>query len=423
MTLPRRRAVGIALATALATSLLTTHAPARASEAGVTRVWDRGTSGEHFVALGDSFTAGPGIGPVRNVGCGRSERNLATLVATALEVATFTDASCSAARTTHYWEPQQANATLNPAQLEALAPDTTLVTIGPMGGNDVDLPGLAWRCLTDGCSSEPIAPVNAQIDALRPVYRAVVADVRRRAPRARIVAVGYGVMVPERACEQLGNASVADLARLQGVADRVSDTIAAVAADEGLTFVDLRAIDGWDDHSACAPPADQWIRGLEALEDGGAPVHPSALGMTQMAAKVLATIRPEAVDERPDPGTSPVPKPIPPRSGPVQPVTSAQRVGAAVPTLRLRAVCTGSGARKQLTARVSGGHGLVTRTSLRVGRRWVATDRRAPFSVARKVTFLKRKQARGTVRATVTVRHGRAVRTVALTSKRPGCLR
>ncbi|MBC9226792.1 hypothetical protein GL325_10680 [Aeromicrobium sp. 636] len=441
-------------ALALAAPLLTV-APASATEGGVAPVWDRTANGERYVALGDSFVAGPGLPGTRDAGCGRSEVNLPSLLAAQLDVASFTDASCSAARTTHLWTHQQANDTRNPPQLAALGPDTTLVTLGPMGGNDVDVPGLAWTCVSVGCSQLPVEPLYAAIDELAPVYRSAIAEVRRRAPRAQILAIGYGVFVPDRSCDRLGQATPEDLSHLQGVVDRLSDTIRTVAADEDVTFVDLRAMPGWDEHSACADPADQWIRGLEALEDGGAPLHPSALGMSAMATHVLKTIRPpetaspteaepappteaESAPATAGPSAPPVVTPAPATPGPTTPTptpttrprtatppppSSAQRVTAAAKSLRVRAQCVGPRQQRRVRLSVSGGHGLVTRATFRIGKRPIATDRRAPFATTRRESALRRAKVRGRVLAAVTLRHGAVVRTTTVSTRLPGCLR
>src|SRR5690606_7615514 len=127
----------------------------------------------------------------------------------------------------------------NPPQLDALDRDTTLVTLGTMGGNDVGLVGLATTCIAQGCATLDPAPFHAAIDALVPVYRESIRDVRRRSPRADIVAVGYGTYVPRERCAALGNATEADLVFLQGMIDRLSDTVGRVAKQERISFVDM----------------------------------------------------------------------------------------------------------------------------------------------------------------------------------------
>lgn len=367
-------------------------------------------AGEHYVALGDSFVSGPGIAPQRPEvpQCARSEKNFVSLVAAAIEADSFTDASCGGAQTKDWTTSQSAGV---PPQFDALEPDTTLVTLGTMGGNDVGLVSLAQTCLVQGCSTIPPEPMQARIDALADVYRDAIAEVRTRSPKAKIVAVGYGTYVPYETCSALLNATNADLVYLQGMIDRLSDTIGAVAKQEKIAFVDMRDIAGWREHTACAAPEDQWVRGLNGYNDG-ITLHPSTAGMAQMATQALKVIEP-LVAPAPTP-TTPAPAPKP---------TSEQRVKAAAKTLKLRAVCTGPRSSRKVTLRVTGGNGLVKAVSFSVGRTWLVVDRKAPFTVTRKASALRSKQARGPVTAKVGLRHGKATRLVRLSAQRPSCLR
>lgn len=366
--------------------------------------------GEHYVAMGDSFVSGPGI-PVQrpeDPACARSTRNFVSIVAETIDAETFTDASCSAATTEDWWTSQGPGIA---PQLDALKPDTTLVTLGTMGGNDVGLVGLATTCLTQGCSTLPPEPFHEKIDALVPIYRQVIEDVRERSPHAKIVAVGYGTYVPFETCPALVNAKDADLVYLQGMIDRLSDTIEDVAAEEDVAFVDMRDIAGWRDHTACADPLDQWIRGLNGYGDG-ITLHPSTAGMAQMAIQALKTIEPLIANPEPAPTPPPSPKP-----------TSQQRLDAAAKTLRVKAVCIGPRSRQRVAIRATGGHGLVKAVSFRVGRAWLTVDRKAPFKVTRSAASLRTPRARGPVSAKVGLRHGKVVRVATVRTKRPACLR
>src|ERR671918_2563183 len=61
-----------------------------------------------YVALGDSYTAGPLIlTPTGDpIDCGRSDHNYPSLVANEIEPAEFRDVSCGSAQTKHMTEPQ-----------------------------------------------------------------------------------------------------------------------------------------------------------------------------------------------------------------------------------------------------------------------------------------------------------------------------
>ncbi|MFO6454436.1 MULTISPECIES: SGNH/GDSL hydrolase family protein [unclassified Aeromicrobium] len=426
MTTLRHRMLARASALAVAAGLAA-PAPAVASDSPADRAL-------HYVALGDSYVAGPGIADQVNAACGRSDRSLARLIASALGAETLIDASCSAATTQHLWSPQHTNETVQPPQLDSLEPTTTLVTLGTIGGNDVDVAALAATCILEGCGDVSLEPYADAIDALEPIYRDLVAEVRRRSPEATIVAVGYGTPFPAAACASFGVATDSDLHRLQSVVNRLSDTLARVAATEGVAFVEMRDLAGWAEHSACADPAEQWIRGLESHDDGF-PLHPSALGMSAMAGHVVQTVeplltvttppveRPAELPDAPLPApTTPTPSPSPPAPVEAAP-TSAQRLATAARSLRVRATCAGPRSKRRATLRLSGGHGLVRGVTFRLGRGTVGRDTRAPFAVTRSVAALKRPAFRGAVRARVVLRHGSTSRVVTVSAARPRCLR
>ncbi|HEX2262154.1 MAG TPA: SGNH/GDSL hydrolase family protein, partial [Pseudonocardiaceae bacterium] len=102
---------------------------------------------QRYVALGDSYAAGPEI-PVQRfdpVGCRRSTSNYPSLVAAALGISDFTDVSCSGAQTENMTDPQRVPLGINPPQFNALAPDTDLVTL-TISGNDIGFSDIFVTC-------------------------------------------------------------------------------------------------------------------------------------------------------------------------------------------------------------------------------------------------------------------------------------
>jgi len=164
---------------------------------------------EHYVALGDSYTAGPGIPnqTPESGGCRRSDHNYPHLVAAALGVSEFDDVSCGSATTAHMTSPQPLPGGLtNGPQLDALAPDVDLVTLG-IGGNDIGFGEIILTCAGHSVLLPVTAPcrhhytrhgdeLGARIDATAPKVAAVLAAIRARAPAARILVVGYPVILP-----------------------------------------------------------------------------------------------------------------------------------------------------------------------------------------------------------------------------------
>ncbi|MFD0330792.1 LysR substrate-binding domain-containing protein [Streptacidiphilus monticola] len=107
-----------------------------------------------YVALGDSYTAGPRIPDATGtpVGCLRSDANYPHLVAKALGLSgstQFRDVSCSSARVADLTRPQKTADGTNPPQLDALNSATRLVTVG-IGGNDVGFASLLGACVQAG---------------------------------------------------------------------------------------------------------------------------------------------------------------------------------------------------------------------------------------------------------------------------------
>jgi hypothetical protein len=86
---------------------------------------------QHYVALGDSYASGPGIPAQRAdpMGCQRSTHNYPALLAQALRIRDYTDVSCGGARTDDMTTPQPVRPGPNPAQFDALRPNTGLVTV------------------------------------------------------------------------------------------------------------------------------------------------------------------------------------------------------------------------------------------------------------------------------------------------------
>src|SRR3954462_14362 len=155
-----------------------------------------------YVALGSSFASGPGIDPVIDAGCGRSGANYAHLVADRLGYDLVDVTSGGATIDDVLFRPQalMRGGTV-PPQLEAVLPDADLVTV-TVGGNDVEylltLARASYRAAPDAAPADagaffgtPAAPAaqDAALGALPGRYAALVAAIRNRAPRARVVLV------------------------------------------------------------------------------------------------------------------------------------------------------------------------------------------------------------------------------------------
>src|SRR5947209_18573953 len=146
-----------------------------------------------YVAMGSSFAAGPGIGKPADEtpdGCRRSADNYAHQLARRRGLA-LTDVSCGGATTASILGPWNGH----PAQIEAVTPETRLVTV-TIGGNDVGLiaglgAGACREAARRKADSEALAkcPAMARADdaayaRLAVAVKQIVAQVRPRAAKA-----------------------------------------------------------------------------------------------------------------------------------------------------------------------------------------------------------------------------------------------
>ena len=257
-------------------------------------------TGPVYVALGDSYTSGPLIPGQTGTpaGCLRSTQNYPSLVAAALGAASFTDASCAGATTTNMTAPQLVVGGINPPELNALSPGTTLVTLG-IGGNDLGFASIITTCTGLSLSSPLGSPCKKfytaggtdrlaqMITTLAPKVAAVLAGIHQRAPQARVLVVGYPDILPSTGtgCWPVVPIARGDVPYLRGVELELNAMLAARAAAGNATYVDT-----YGDsigHDFCQPTGVKWVEGLVPTSPA-APVHPNALGEQAMAQQVLA---------------------------------------------------------------------------------------------------------------------------------------
>lgn len=256
----------------------------------------------HYVALGDSYTAGPFIPLPRfdPVGCGRSTNDYPALLADLLTIDSYTDVSCSGAQTSDMTQSQSVPLGSNKPQFDALTADTDLVTLG-IGGNDFSLFG----SLIDTCSSLYESDPNgspckdkyvmngqntlqANIDQIGRRVGGVLAGIHERSPDAKVLVFGYPHIVPaEQTCQDVLPFSAGDYPFLDSVERALNAAIADAAVGDSATYVDTYAASAG--HDACA--GDQaWINGQHLKLLAAAPYHPFESGMVGSAAAAYATL-------------------------------------------------------------------------------------------------------------------------------------
>ncbi|MEV0341795.1 SGNH/GDSL hydrolase family protein [Nocardia sp. NPDC050713] len=256
--------------------------------------------GAVYVAMGDSYASGAGIEPmVSSRLCGRSAVNYAHLVARDLGTAEFRDVTCAGAKVADFGAPRIGeNDETEAPQYDALSADTTLVTVG-IGGNDIGLVGLAISCfravyrLGDSCAAQNKSnrgDVYAdKIAEFAGAYGEMVEEIRRRAPRAEVVMVGYPTFFRTGGCPLVQPMWPADANYLQARIEQLNAVMKEQAAAHDARFVDL--IESTRGHDACASPDQRWLEGPVPVDPSAAPLHPNSAGYVNMANEVLATVQ------------------------------------------------------------------------------------------------------------------------------------
>ncbi|NKQ58908.1 SGNH/GDSL hydrolase family protein [Amycolatopsis sp. K13G38] len=255
----------------------------------------------NYVALGDSYTAGPLI-PVQRLdpfGCFRSTSNYPAQLAARLKARLYVDVSCSGADTSDMTAPQSIPLGSNPPQLDALRQSTNLVTIG-IGGNDYGVFGTIVGTCPGLRNSDPtgnpcqrhftvngVDTIKAEIANTEHNITKVLAEIHSRAPHAKVLAIGYPrIAPPSGTCPDILPFADGDYAWLNSVEKALNDAVSgAVATDGKASYVDMfKPSLG---HDACS--AQPWINGKDAKPYAAA-YHPFFSGMAGMAAVIYGKL-------------------------------------------------------------------------------------------------------------------------------------
>jgi len=253
-----------------------------------------------YVALGDSYTAGPLIpNQISPLGCLRSDRDYPHLVAPATGTETFRDVSCSGADTDNlYNEHGVWPEGPNPPQLNALDSNTRVVTMG-MGGNDIGFGGIVENCVTllnpfatpcqDTYVVNGVDQLSVRIANTAPKIAAAVEAIRARSPLAKILVVGYPAIVPNSGsgCWPSLPMGFRDVPYIRAKTKELNAMLATQAAAHGATYVDVYTASIGKD--ACASSGTRWVEPLVPA-NAAAPIHPNARGMQGMATAVKAKL-------------------------------------------------------------------------------------------------------------------------------------
>lgn len=256
-----------------------------------------------YLAMGDSYTAGPGLAPSvagSPAGCARSEINYPHLVAGALGL-TLDDVSCSGASRVDFTKSQLED---QPPQFEALEEGPEVVSVG-MGGNDNDI----YDRLVSGCyetdAGDPQgkgAPCKrkygrtevAAINEDAAPYTEALAQIHLLAPDAKVFVVGYPDIAPRSGpgCPAAVPFTAADDHWANAIERKLNAMLQKTAKKDAYTYVNtFSASEG---HDACKALGVRWVEPLIDPADG-VPLHPNALGQEADALALESAMRAAAI--------------------------------------------------------------------------------------------------------------------------------
>lgn len=244
-----------------------------------------------YVALGDSYAA-MGSTEAATTGpddCVRSSDNYPGQVL-ADDRVTGQDVTCQGAVTGDLLRPRQVGEQTVPAQIEALGPETDVVSLS-IGGNDIgfgDVAGCFLRAMNTGSSSDCATTWQKSVDtrmaALPGRLDEVYAAIEERSGGARVITTGYlPLLAPGDDCAEVDALSPPDRAWAVTLTGQINQVVADAAQRHGAELV---LPDQAAEHTACAKPYRRWVD-FFGHETGAFPMHPTPAGQVVMAQEVL----------------------------------------------------------------------------------------------------------------------------------------
>lgn len=278
---------GIIIGAILALTVMSAATPAQASPS-------------LYVALGDSFSAGPGSGivpgqpledqSVYEAGtlgkCERSSVAYPMLLANAKSMA-LRNVACGGATVNSVLNTGQFG---EPAQIDAVTSDATLVTL-TLGGNDIGFTDIVSCVVQSECTntSSAIQSANTSLMTLQTKLQTVLSAAHTKAPTAKIVVGGYPKVLPSAGQAAWGcigwlsNAEQAIVntlqvslnAAIQAAVSNVSNVVYldAFASDSPFMTRDLLGLTS----DACSLSTSRKINGIR-LDFPNGSFHPNGLG-------------------------------------------------------------------------------------------------------------------------------------------------
>ncbi|RZU49172.1 GDSL-like lipase/acylhydrolase family protein [Krasilnikovia cinnamomea] len=220
-----------------------------------------------YVALGDSYTSGAGA-PDQNGLCLRGSWAYPTQWAAQNHPKSYTNVSCYGATID----------TMRLTQLGALNDKTDLVTV-TIGGNDAGFGPVVLSCTITsdkGCAAIVDIAHDYVRDVLPGKLDTAYRDIRKHAPNARVVVLGYPVLFDTTSADcGFAGLSIAKREMINAGDNDLNDIIRDRARAAGFTYAEVRT--HFDGHGICASNA--WINGLTVIPPTNS-FHPTQQGYT-----------------------------------------------------------------------------------------------------------------------------------------------
>lgn len=191
------------------------------------------------------------------------------------------------------------------AQMERLGGDTTLVTIG-IGGNDMQFAKILETCIvrwaTQKIGSRPCSETeeatfqqlltsltepgpDSELSRLQTTYE----DVRARAPRARVLALGYPRFFTPAGDESCGGTRLVDQLWINEKIRLFNERIAENVQAAGMEFVDTFTVGAG--HELCSGSATEFMNRVVLPPHKMHSYHPNNFGHELLAGRVGSVLR------------------------------------------------------------------------------------------------------------------------------------
>ncbi len=237
-----------------------------------------------YVALGDSYTSAPGVGDTVDInGCYQATGNYPRIVAKSLGL-NLDDRSCAGANSGSVVGRQMTilQKWVGP-QIKGVTAHAKLVTFS-LGANDFALYNFIYDicpkaaaaktsnspCTDADRAAAPGMDLAAKLQIVKSQVLSALRAVRRKAPAARVLVVGYPDLIPTSPCAAFPLAA-GDVPFASRIISGLNSDLKAAATQTRSTYVDVFAVT--HGHDICS--ADPWIAG-EVDRAKGVPWHPYA---------------------------------------------------------------------------------------------------------------------------------------------------